>query len=288
MRAADLPRYPLAGHPEFTALLAQVAHEVGIEQAVFTGDDGRHVFTLRAESFEVARSRRATTALGCVACGTRKARQYAFFVRCDDGRVRGPVGSTCVFTHVFGLERARAYGARLNTLMRRLDAPAPDLGLQEDEAHDYADYLRRLSLEYLLDGQVRLRAGLTSIELKSIERAIQAEFPLSPALYTALRRKGERVSKRLASALLLREVPWAAHPADPLHVSHRFMQRRADAAQWTPLEPILNVHHLELNTRAGWVEGDDGADVIRVTFTRRIRVTLTGSSARRSGLPRLP
>ncbi|WP_412028718.1 hypothetical protein [Deinococcus yunweiensis] len=71
MSAADLPRYTLAGHPEFSTLLAQVTRELRSLEAVFIADGIHHTFTLHSSNFEVARNRHVTSALGCMVCATR-------------------------------------------------------------------------------------------------------------------------------------------------------------------------------------------------------------------------
>ncbi|WP_412028716.1 hypothetical protein [Deinococcus yunweiensis] len=182
--------------------------------------------------------------------------------------MRGPIGSSCIFTHVLGLERARAYGTRFHALMRSLAAPTPDLGLQEDEELDYSAYLRRLSLEYLLDGQVRLKARLTAIQLEAFERTANAGQPLSPAQYAALLRRGERVSERLASTPLERELPWDLHAGRPLQLARRPTTDLTRTEEPSSLEQSLNFHNVDLSVAARWEADENGDDLLRVIFSR--------------------
>ncbi len=268
-----LPRRSFAGHPEFTLLLQQISREIAphpgssLVSATFVAQGTRHAFTLLPENFEVARTRRPTVALGCVVCQVRTARQYGFFVRGEDGEVRGPIGSSCLFRHVLGLERARAYGARLNTLLRTFDEPGPDLGIQEDEWLDYVAYLRRLCLPYLLDEQLRREARLTIREVLDFQRAMDAGQPLPPTLYRALLVKGERMAARLGTRLLEQESPWALHAGRTLHFAETD-ESPGNGALPPALEQGLNFHVLELSTTATWMVAENGHASIEMTFRR--------------------
>lgn len=266
---SHLKRHSLAAHPEFTLLLQQISREIaphlgsGLVSATFVAQGTRHAFSLQPENFEVARTRRPTVALRCVVCQVRTARQYGFFVRGEDGEVRGPIGSSCLFRHVLGRERARAYGARLNTLLRTFDEPGPDLGIQEDEWLDYVAYLRRLCLPYLLDEQLRREARLTVREVQDFQRAMDGGQPLSPTLYRALLVKGERMAARLGTRLLDQESPWALHTDRTVHLAETDESPGNGA-----LEQGLNFHVLGLSTAADWVVAENGHASIEMTFRR--------------------
>lgn len=266
---ADPERYSLNGHPEFTRVLDRIAAEIApgtssqeVSSITFRYGDQLSSFLLTAENFEVVRNDE-DGGPGCIVCELRKKRHYQFYVQCEDGQWRGPVGSSCVFKHVLGIERAQAWGRALHTLVRRVMEPPvgqADLAVHEDEEFDYDGYLRRLSLPYLLDSEVLRRASLTQNQLSHFEQCRDTGRPLPVALYTVLKAKGKRITLALTQRPLLREVPYRNHPQYPLTRPVDTLPLRFD--------DDVNIKPFTMSFKAGWTEDGPGNEYLCVQFTR--------------------
>ncbi|MBB5235565.1 hypothetical protein [Deinococcus budaensis] len=197
-----LERHNLAAHPEFGAVLEKVASELRPDlppahvPAFFRARGRRHDFLLDPANFSVVDAGEPTAALGCVVCGIGSRRQYAFHVRCADGSVQGPVGSSCIFEHVLGVERARGYGNSLRGLLRDLPHYRQHSAWLDDGQLDYDAYLRRAALGYLTDARLRARAQLTRTQQQALDRLRAAGQPLSPTLYATLLQRGQDLALR--------------------------------------------------------------------------------------------
>ncbi|MDL2343449.1 hypothetical protein QOL99_04700 [Deinococcus sp. MIMF12] len=197
-----LERHNLAAHPEFGAVLEKVAAELRPDlpptqvPAFFRARGRRHDFLLDPGNFSVVDAGQPTHALDCIVCGVGSRRQYAFYVRCADGSVQGPVGSSCIFEHVLGVHKARGYGNSLRALVRDLPHYRQHRSWLEDAHLDYDAYLRRAALAYLTDAGRRAQAQLTRTQQQALDRLRAAGQPLPPTLYAALLQRGQDLDRR--------------------------------------------------------------------------------------------
>ncbi|MDL2343875.1 hypothetical protein QOL99_06900 [Deinococcus sp. MIMF12] len=226
----SLERHNLAAHPEFGAVLEKVASELRPDlppshvPAFFRTRGRRHDFLLDPGNFSVVDAGQPTTALGCVVCGVGSRRQYAFYVRCADGSVQGPVGSSCIFEHVLDVHKARGYGNSLRGLLRDLPYYRQHRSWLEDSQLDYDAYLRRAALAYLTDARLRTQAQLTRAQQLALERSRAAGQPLPPPLYATLLQRGQDLDRRSPPA----PPPAPTEPDLPLPAD---LRRRVQARQ---------------------------------------------------------
>lgn len=193
-------RFSLEGVEQFTELLRRTTdriRQLGFTHATLAlaSDPGLHQFTLDAANFTVE-DYGAHGGPHCQVCDTRRDRRFAFYLRCQDGEVRGPIGTSCVFQHVLGEAEGRKLGRSLHRIM--LDAAYLQGQLARlREAGNYYAYIEGLGLAWIFDHAEYRRVTLTPGEYRTVGACRSQTRPFPKALLEKLQRHQLRESEPL-------------------------------------------------------------------------------------------
>lgn len=183
-------RFQLNGIPSFVELIAKIAaslHQSGITTGTLklAGDPVIHTFPLSADSISFEDHGRDSES-ECLVCDKIRDRRYIFFVKCDDGVERGPIGSGCIFEHVLSRQEAKQIGAKL---FRGIDRFIHEEQQQQKltEMGSYYEYLKSQQLEWSIDATELRRTKLSDAEFKTLYECRTEEKPIPLTIYKKLK-----------------------------------------------------------------------------------------------------
>ncbi|MFK7602063.1 hypothetical protein ACI3L1_07600 [Deinococcus sp. SM5_A1] len=181
-------RYTLSTEPRFRTLILEVARDLQAQghshlNLRLHGDPQTYLIPLRPNQFTFE-DYGAHAGVDCRVCATQRDRRFGLFVLCSQGITHGPIGSRCLFEHVFG-NRGRE-------LARRLDEIAKDSVHNAEHAKRFAQaghcvtYLEELGLQWCLQNSSLQRAGLSTFRIREVLEWHKANNHLPRALYRLL------------------------------------------------------------------------------------------------------
>lgn len=184
-------KFNLHGESRFEAILQEVLRELTIQGKTqgslrLANDPVEHAFDIRTESLFVE-DYGDTNAPRCQVCDTPRDRRFVFHVLCTDGVERGPVGSSCIFTHVLGEEQGRRFGRRIYIVA----GEAAHLANQQNllnASRSYVEYVEKQGLGWIYDNPNLSRADLKGTEYSQLHKCKSAGLPIPLKLFQRLRK----------------------------------------------------------------------------------------------------
>lgn len=160
----------MSTEPRFRALILEVARDFQLRGQSHLGlrlhgDPQTYLIPLKPNQFTFE-DHGSHAGVDCRVCATQRDRRFALFVLCSQGTNHGPIGSQCLFEHVFG--------ARGRELARRLDEIAKDAVHSIEHAKRFAvsghrvTYLEGLGLQWCLQNSLLQRAGLSAFRIREV------------------------------------------------------------------------------------------------------------------------
>lgn len=194
-------RFALYEMPAARALLDEVAHKLEAQgqplgRLRLHGDDQEYLFDIR-RGVSYTDHLRVQRGVNCQVCPSHPQLRFEFVVTDVNGKEHGPIGSTCVFKSVLGVEEAQRVGQSLETQARRAAEAArrsPEdrhreehLGLLEG-AGNFREYLRGLGFSWVLtDLATHNRMRLGEPLFRRLEALLGGRVPLERGDFLALK-----------------------------------------------------------------------------------------------------